>query len=225
MIGPRIKVCGMTRAEDVREAVRQGADAIGFVLWAASPRAVAVADAARIAAAVPPFVARVGVFVNASPAEVARAVREVGLDAVQLHGDENVDAYRDIGARLIKAVAPDTPQALEDALRLPAEVGVLVDARDPEKRGGTGRLGHWRHAAEIARVRPVILAGGLTALNVAEAIAVVRPWAVDVSSGVEDAPGIKSAARLSEFMSAVRASARAAQVDEGEIQMFQTRAL
>lgn len=201
----RVKICGMTRAEDVREAVRLGADAIGFVLWAGSPRAIGTAEAARIAATMPPFVTRVGVFVNATPADVARAVLEIGLDVVQLHGDEDVEAYRQVAARMIKAVAPDTRLAVADALRLPADVGLLIDAQDAEKRGGTGRLGHWAHAAEIARSRPVILAGGLTAGNVAEAIAAVRPWGVDVSSGVEDAPGIKSPRRLREFLAAIHA--------------------
>jgi len=204
MTRPRIKVCGMTRVEDVRQAVRLGADAIGFVLWDGSPRAISLEAAARIAATIPPFIARVGVFVNASPAEVERAVREVGLDAVQLHGDEVVDAYRHVRARLIRAVAPNTERDVDDARQLPADVGLLIDAHDPDKRGGTGRVASWTHAAALARSRPVILAGGLTAGNVADAIAAVKPWAVDVSSGVEDAPGIKSVQRLEEFFAATR---------------------
>jgi phosphoribosylanthranilate isomerase len=196
---PRIKVCGMTRAEDVREAVRLGTDAIGFVLWERSPRCIGTEEAARIASTIPPFVTRVGVFVDATPDEVARAVHDIGLDTVQLHGDETVELYGQVGARLIKAVAPATSQDVEDAIALPADVAVLVDARDEERRGGTGQVANWAYAAEIARSRPVILAGGITAQNVAAAIAAVRPWALDVSSGVEDSPGIKSHPRLREF--------------------------
>jgi phosphoribosylanthranilate isomerase len=199
MTRPRIKICGMTRAEDVREAVRLGADAIGFVLWEGSPRHIDNEQAARLAAAMPPFVTRVGVFVNAAPDDVERAVHEIGLDAVQLHGDERIDAYRHVNARLIQVLAPETLEEIEEARALPDDIGLLVDARNQDKRGGTGLLANWSHAAEIARSRPLILAGGLTARNVAAAVAVVRPWALDVSSGVEEAPGIKSHARLREF--------------------------
>jgi len=199
MSRPRIKICGMTRAEDVREAVRLGADAIGFVLWERSPRCIGVDEAARIASAIPPFVTRVGVFVDATPDDVAGAVREIGLDAVQLHGDETVEPYRHVGARLIKAVAPATSQDVVEAIALPADVGVLVDARDEERRGGTGQVANWAFAAEIAQSRPVILAGGISAQNVASAMAAVRPWALDISSGVEESPGIKSHPRLREF--------------------------
>jgi len=196
---PRVKVCGITRAEDAQLAVRLGAGAIGFVLWERSPRQIAIRDAAAIAKALPPFVTRVGVFVNLPPDEVARAVRDIGLDAVQLHGDEAVAPYGAVGARLIKAVAPGSDEDVERALGLPAAVTVLVDAVAMAERGGTGRQADWPLAAEISRHRPVVLAGGLTASNVADAVAAVEPWAIDVSSGVEKSPGVKSRRRMEEF--------------------------
>ncbi|MFI5177401.1 MAG: phosphoribosylanthranilate isomerase [Vicinamibacterales bacterium] len=200
---PRVKICGITRAEDAAEAVRLGADALGFVFWAQSPRVVSPDVARAIAASVPPLVARVGVFVDAPVAEVITIARLVGLDAVQLHGDELVDAYAGVPARIIKAVVLDADDDLERAARLPPHVTPLIDAADRAKRGGTGRIADWSSAAGLARRRPVMLAGGLSAENVAEAIRVVRPWAVDVSSGVESAPGIKSTERLEQFFAAI----------------------
>lgn len=200
----RVKICGLTRAEDAALAVSLGADAVGFVFWPQSPRAIAVADAAAISRTLPPFVTRVGVFVNASPEEVAAAVREACLDAAQLHGDESVLRYQSAAPRLIKAVAPDNVDDLAAAAALPSDVTVLVDTLDRDRRGGTGRTADWKRAAELARVRPIVLAGGLNAVNLSTALGEVRPWAVDVSSGVEESPGVKSAARLRELFAAVR---------------------
>ena len=169
---PRIKVCGITRVEDASEAVRLGATALGFVFWPKSPRAVSVQAAREIARAVPPFVARVGVFVDASVEDVTRIAGDLGLDGVQLHGDERVDRYDGVKARLIKAV--------------------FLESGDDVER-----------AATLAARRPIILAGGLTPENVPIAINCVRPWALDVSSGVESAPGIKSHERLAAFFAAV----------------------
>jgi phosphoribosylanthranilate isomerase len=202
--GPRVKVCGITRAEDAQLAVELGASAIGFVLWERSPRRIAVLDAARIAGALPPFVTRVGVVVDMPPDEVADVVRDIGLDAVQLHGDELVADYAAVPARLIKAVALEAESDVMRALGLPPAVAVLVDARAPTERGGTGQQANWAFAAQLARSRPVVLAGGLTGANVAQAVAQVRPWAVDVSSGVEQSPGAKSARRLHEFFAALQ---------------------
>lgn len=203
---PRVKVCGITRVEDASQAVGLGAAALGFVFWPASPRAISVQAARDVAAAVPPLVARVGVFVDASADEVARIVDEVGLDAVQLHGGERPQGYERVKARLIKAVALNSDDDVLHAAALPAHVTMLVDATDRVRRGGTGRVADWSHAAALAARRPVILAGGLTADNVADAIRKVRPWALDVSSGVESAPGIKSRERLEAFFAAVAAS-------------------
>src|SRR5262245_47018580 len=135
MIAPRVKVCGITRFEDADLAVRLGASAIGFVLWDRSPRRITAAEAAAIARALPPFVTRVGVFVNSPAADVGAAVRDVGLDAVQLHGDEDVEDYKDVAARLIKVVSPETEQEVSNAVGLSSEITVLVDATAPVDRG------------------------------------------------------------------------------------------
>jgi phosphoribosylanthranilate isomerase len=199
-----VKICGITREDDARLAVSLGADAVGFVFWERSPRVVSAERARVIADALPPFVTRVGVFVNAPPDEVQALVAGVGLDAVQLHGDEPVERYGAVTARLIRAVALDTTTALEAALALPSHVTPLVDAADRERRGGTGQLADWSRAATLAAARPAVLAGGLTADNVGRAVREVRPWALDVSSGVEQAPGVKSREKLSAFFDAVR---------------------
>ena len=208
---PRVKVCGITRIEDASDAVRLGAAALGFVFWPASPRAISVEAAREVAGAMPPLVARVGVFVNAPGDDVARIADEVGLDAVQLHGDERIDSYARVKSRLIKAVTLNSGDDVFVAAALPAHVTTLVDATDRVRRGGTGQRADWRHAAALASRRPIILAGGLTADNVACAIQQVRPWALDVSSGVESAPGIKSRERLEAFFAAVAGSGGAGQ--------------
>lgn len=192
----RVKICGLTQAEDAALAVELGADAVGFIFWPKSPRVTTIANVRAIGRALPGFVTRVGVFVNAPPDEVAATAAEAGLDAVQLHGDEDVAQYAGISARLIKGLPLDDDAAVQRAVNLPAEVTPLVDAADRERRGGTGRLADWSRAARVASQRPIVLAGGLSADNVADAIRQVRPWAIDVSSGVEDAPGVKNAARL-----------------------------
>lgn len=206
MIPVRVKVCGITRAEDAELAVRLGAAAIGFVLWEGSPRYVNVSTAAAISSLLPPFIARVGVVVNQPADQVAAAVGAAGLDVVQLHGDEAVAAYRGVSRRLVRAVAIESPADVAAALNAPSDVTILADATDATRRGGTGRRANWRLAAEVARRRPLILAGGLTAENVGEAIASVRPWAVDVSSGIEVSPGIKSPERLEAFFAAMEMS-------------------
>jgi phosphoribosylanthranilate isomerase len=155
---------------------------------------------------VPALVSRVGVFVDASPAEVADAVRIACLDVVQLHGDEPIDAYDSVGARVIKVTSLADDAEVARVVAWPAAVTPLVDAADPVQRGGTGRKADWSAAAAVAAQRSIVLAGGLTAANVADAIAHVRPWGLDVSSGVEDAPGIKSAAKLRAFFAALTAA-------------------
>jgi len=201
----RVKLCGLTRAEDATLAVRHGASAVGLVFWPASPRAVAIDQARAISSEVPLFVARVGVFVNASPQDVERIVRAVGLDAVQLHGDESIAEYASTAARVIKAVRLESEADVDRAAALPPAVTLLVDATDRVKRGGTGTVANWDLAAALAARRPVMLAGGLDSANVGAAIARVRPWAVDVSSGVEARPGVKSPERLAAFFASVRA--------------------
>lgn len=206
----RVKICGITRAQDATAAVHAGADALGFVMWPGSPRQVTPAQAFRIAREVPALVTRVGVFVNASPRAVAAAVRAAGLHAVQLHGDEDPERYRSCGAALIKAVSLTDAADVKRALGYADDVTVLVDARDIVKRGGTGRLANWSLARRVSRARPVLLAGGLDATNVGSAIRAVRPWGVDVSSGVETAPGRKSPRKIVTIM------ARVARANRGE---------
>jgi phosphoribosylanthranilate isomerase len=200
----RIKLCGITSASDAAAAAAAGADAIGMVFWSRSPRVVGLDRAAEIARAVPPLVARVGVFVDESPQNVAATVAAVGLYVVQLHGNEDAADYRSVGMPIVRAVSLASDEDVARAIALPAEVTVLVDAHDPEKKGGTGAMASWARAARVAAARPVMLAGGLTPANVAEAIRAVRPWAVDVSSGVESAPGRKDATKMAAFVAAVR---------------------
>lgn len=203
---PRVKICGITRQSDAALAVSSGADAIGFIFWPRSPRAIDAAAAGEIQASLPPLVTRVGVFVDATPAEVARIVRLAGLDVVQLHGDEPVSDYLEAGARIIKVSTLSGADAVERVAGWPAGVTPLVDASDPVRRGGTGMTADWSQAARLSRLRPIVLAGGLTAANVGAALAAVRPWGIDVSSGVEDAPGIKSPTRLRELFAAIAAA-------------------
>jgi phosphoribosylanthranilate isomerase len=202
----RIKVCGLTRAEDALLAVELGVDALGFVFWPGSPRVVTAARAAAIAAALPPLVATVGVFVDQPVDDIRRIAAEVGLSAVQLHGDEPAASWRVVPGCCLKAVSAGAGFDAASLASWPHGVYPLVDAADPVRRGGTGRLADWSAAAAIARLRPTILAGGLDAENVGDAIARVRPHAVDVSSGVERSPGIKDANRLRAFVDAVAAA-------------------
>jgi phosphoribosylanthranilate isomerase len=202
----RVKICGLTRWEDADLAIRLGADAVGFVLWDRSPRHLPPSEAAGILARLPPFVTRVGVVVDMPPEAVGASAREAGLDAVQLHGDESIAPYRGLPVRLIKAVTLEQDEDVEAALALPLDVAILVDAADRARRGGTGQRANWTRAAELARTRQVVLAGGLTAETVVEAVERVRPWAVDVSSGVEQSPGIKSSKRMEAFFRAVEAT-------------------
>jgi phosphoribosylanthranilate isomerase len=198
----RVKICGITRQEDAALAVELGADAIGFVLWPGSPRAINSERARAIAEQIPKPVTKVGVFVDPLPSDVAWLVESLGLDTVQLHGHEAIEAYEWIGASLVKAVRLDTDQDIERAADLPQFVTPLVDASSP-RFGGTGQVADWRRAARLAARRPIMLAGGLVAANVAEAVRAVRPWAVDVSSGVERYPGVKDSDRMVRFFQAV----------------------
>lgn len=187
-----IKICGITRLEDAEAAVAAGASAIGFVFWPNSPRFVDPYTARQIALRLPPFVTPVGVFVN-QPLQHVRAVASlVRLGAVQLHGDETPEDAAVLSIPVIKAVS--APGTATDAW--PASTMLLLDAHDPVMRGGTGRTIDWTAAAAVAAQRKILLAGGLTPDNVAEAVARVRPFGIDVSSGVERAPGIKDHQRL-----------------------------
>jgi phosphoribosylanthranilate isomerase len=200
----RVKICGITRVEDALAASAAGADAIGLVFYAGSPRAVSIDAAAAICRALPPFISVVGLFVNADSDAVAAVLRQVPLTLLQLHGDESADYCAQLRHPYIKAVRmrPDTDvtAALE---RYPDARALLLDTYSPDLWGGTGRVFDWSRIPARAQ-RCIVLAGGLTADNVGTAIAQVRPFAVDVSGGVEAAPGIKDARRIHEFMAAVR---------------------
>src|SRR5260221_9542033 len=191
-----VKICGITRPEEAELAARLGADAIGFVLWERRPRRVSIADAAAIARYLPAFVTRVGVVVDMPADEVSRAIRDAGLGAIQLHGDEDPLAYLDVGARIIKAVAPETDADLARALAMPPQVTLLVDAPDREARGGTGRQADWSRAARLARERRVVLAGGLTPGKASAPPAPGPPRAGDVVSGLQNPPGGEKPGRL-----------------------------
>lgn len=205
----RVKICGVRRAEDALLAAELGAAAVGFVFWPESPRFIDPYRAKQIVERLPPFVAAVGVFVDQPPEYVLGVAGLLNLGAIQLHGDETVDDYARGAFRLIKAV-PVTGAFEPAALRrVPARATVLLDAHDPVRRGGTGRTIDWSAAATAARLRPVILSGGLTPANVAAAVAAVQPYAVDVSSGVESAPGIKHPDRLRALFAALDQPPRA----------------
>jgi phosphoribosylanthranilate isomerase len=197
-----VKICGITRAQDAELASRLGAAAVGFVFWPGSPRYIAP-DAARIIAAeVPPDVMKVGVFVDDGVEHVRGVMDKVGLDVAQLHGNETPDYCRRVGGRIFKAVNLQD-NGMVDISEFDPDVVLLVDAHDPGRHGGTGRTANWNSAREIAVMRPTILAGGLNAANIRLALQSVRPYGVDVSSGVESAPGVKDPVRLRSFFEAL----------------------
>jgi len=206
-----VKVCGITSVEDGLMAAGAGADAVGLVFWPGSPRAVGLEAARRIAEALPAFVLRVGVFVDAVPVDVARAADAVGLDLLQLHGGETVEACRSAPRRVLKAVRVGTGFAPAAAVSYrEAAAGVLLDTRDDGGLpGGTGRRFDWSVARALRSQLPFLgLAGGLDAATVAGAIREVDPDLVDVSSGVESSPGRKDEAKVRAFVEAVRSATR-----------------
>jgi phosphoribosylanthranilate isomerase len=201
-----VKVCGVCRNEDAQLAIKLGASAIGFIFWPTSPRYCDPARAKEIAAAIPSHITVVGVFVDQSVSHVLEIADQVPLGAVQLHGGEAVEDFDRVRQPLIKAVAVTASFVHDLVDRLPAGVTVLLDAHDPVRRGGTGQTIDWATAAQVAARRRTILSGGLHAGNVREAIAQVNPHMVDVSSGVESAPGVKDAGKLQAFFAAVAAA-------------------
>jgi phosphoribosylanthranilate isomerase len=197
-----IKVCGITRVSDALHAVEQGATALGFVLWAKSPRGITVDGAAEIISKLPSHVTTVGVFVNEPLDRIRGAAEHANLTAVQLHGDEP-PAYADaLEWPVIRAVSVDEIDLAADAWS--ADTALLLDNIDPVRRGGTGGAVDWTRAAGVAKTRKVVLAGGLTPENVATAIRAVHPFGVDVSSGVESAPGVKDLDKVTQFISNAR---------------------
>lgn len=208
-----VKICGITSPEDGLAAAEAGADAVGLVFWPASPRAVTPERTRAIGEALPPFVVRVGVFVDASRDEMARAADASGLDMLQLHGSEPPEALAGLPRRALKAVRVGDGFAPEDALRYAGKAaGILVDTRRPGGTplpGGTGVPFDWSLVKGLAgQVRFLVLAGGLSPSNVAEAIRSARPHGVDVSSGVESGPGRKDPEKVRAFVEAARAAGK-----------------
>jgi phosphoribosylanthranilate isomerase len=199
----RIKICGITRAIDLDAALNAGVDAVGFVFYLPSPRALSLEVAAGLARRVPPFVTRVGLFVNAEPAVVRETLLAVPLDLLQFHGDEDAAYCEQFGRPYLKAarVRPGL-DLLEFASAYPTAQGLLLDAW-VESYGGVGQSFDWSLIPDGLQL-PMVLSGGLHAGNVVEAVVKIRPWAVDVSSGVEVAKGIKDADMIAKFIAAVR---------------------
>jgi phosphoribosylanthranilate isomerase len=199
-----VKVCGITRLTDALHAVRAGATALGFVFWPHSPRYVTPERAAEIIGELPSSMVTVGVFVNEPLDGIRDVVAKSRIMTVQLHGDEP-PAYADgLGWPIIRSVSVE--EANEACPAWPAETLFLLDAVDPVRRGGTGGQVDWIQAASVARDWRILLAGGLTHENVAEAIAIVRPYGVDVSSGVEHSPGVKDFDKVSRFVANARSA-------------------
>lgn len=200
---PRIKICGITNLEDALHASKCGADALGFVFYAGSPRCIAPDLAQSIIAELPPLVTTVGLFVNERPDRIRELIAFCGLDAIQLHGDEGPDQCHYPPCRVIKAVRLQG-QTQADSLAAYPVAALLLDAYHPDKFGGTGGCCDWQQAAAIARRNRVILAGGLNPENVAEAVRQVRPYGIDVSSGVEIGPGKKDPEKVASFIRMAR---------------------
>lgn len=203
----KIKICGLTNAEDAMAAVEAGADAIGFVFSKKSPRCAEAAVVRAIVRTLPPFVLPVGVFVNEEPKVVRDVMDSCGLVLAQLHGDETAAYCETLGRPVLKAVRLNDRRSFLALAEFQGRAGVrgfLLDAFSPEAYGGTGQVADWSLAAEAASGATILLAGGLTPENVFEAIQKVRPYGVDVSSGVEASPGKKHHDKVRAFVQAVR---------------------
>lgn len=203
----RVKICGITRVSDALAAVQHGCDAIGLVFYARSPRHVEIAAAAEIVQSLPPFVSAVGLFVNATQAELDAVLSQVRLDLLQFHGDESPEQCRQAGLPYMKAIrVRSETNLLQYATQYHDARALLLDAYQEGVQGGTGQVFDWGLIPAALPV-PIVLAGGLTPLNVSAAIEQVRPYAVDVSGGVEQSKGIKDAGKIAAFMQGVNDAA------------------
>lgn len=199
----RIKICGLTRAQDVKNAVAEGADALGFVLYAPSPRAVTAEQAAQLIKEVPAFVTTVALFVNESAEEIQRVLSICSFDLLQFHGDESPEFCRQFNRPYMKAIRVRSADDIHSAVQqYPDTKALLLDAYVENLPGGTGQAFDWRLIPQLSV--PWVLAGGLNPTNVAEAINQVTPFAVDISGGVEASKGIKDRKKIQEFISEVR---------------------
>jgi len=199
----RVKICGITREEDAKAAVESGADAIGLVFYSKSPRYVDLTSAHKIACAVGPFVTVVGLFVNASIDQVNEVIDAVGLDLLQFHGDEDEAYCAQFHKPYIKAIRMSPGLDVKDVMAdYPSARGFLFDAWNKDKYGGTGETFEWQRLSGLDEI-PYVLAGGLNPDNIGEAVATARPYAVDVSGGVEVSPGVKSSELIQQFIDGV----------------------
>ena len=192
---PLVKICGITRKADALFCATQGASALGFIFYKDSPRFISPAKAARIIASLPPFVTAVGVFVNHSRREICRIIEQTGIQAIQFSGDESPEDCEGYPLKTIKAFRLRFGQSLRPLVKYRAAAALLDGARDG-MYGGSGRLADFRVARELTKHFPVILAGGLTPDNIVDAATRVKPYALDVNSGVESAPGKKDHAKV-----------------------------
>ncbi|MGA2801723.1 MAG: phosphoribosylanthranilate isomerase [Verrucomicrobiota bacterium] len=203
----RVKICGITNLTDAQVAVEAGADALGFVFYEKSPRFISIETAAEISKQLPPFILRIGVFVNAPKEEIVRAIGECGLSLLQFHGDEPPEFCTQFDLMSMKAFRIRDTGSLKELPKYKTDAW-LLDAYSSDTLGGTGGVFNWDLAVEAQKTgRPIFLAGGLTPENVAEAIQKVRPFGVDVSSGVESSPGKKDHAKMRAFIHAAKTAA------------------
>jgi phosphoribosylanthranilate isomerase len=201
----KIKICGITNLEDAKAAVDFGADALGFVFYGKSPRSVSPARAASIISKLPPFISTVGVFVDESPEEIRKIAKETSIGIIQLHGDEPPEACRLPGS-VIKGIRVKSLESLDPLTAYQEYVSAfLLDAYAPDMPGGTGQVFNWDIAVEAKKFGRVILAGGLNHENISEAVRRVRPYAVDVSSGVELGKGKKDLLKMKLFIERAKA--------------------
>ncbi len=200
----RVKICGITNAEDALNAIKYGADAIGLVFYASSPRFVTISQAQQIVAAIPPFVSVVALFVNAPTAEIEAVLSQVRIDVLQFHGDENSAECERIKLPYLKAIrVKNDTNLLQCEVEFGSAKALLLDTYSETAFGGTGHVFNWALIPQNM-TKPIILAGGLNPENVADAIKQVQPYAVDVSGGVEASKGIKDLAKIAAFMQAVK---------------------
>jgi phosphoribosylanthranilate isomerase len=207
----KIKICGITNPDDALVAVQAGADALGFVFHKPSPRCMTPEAVRRIVASLPPFVVPVGVFVNEELKHVRDLMDFCGLALVQLHGEETATYCEELGLPLVKAIRLRDRASFLTMAEYKGRTqvrGFLIDSHSESAYGGTGQVADWNLAAEAARTAPVLLAGGLTPENVREGLLKVRPYGVDVSSGVEASPGKKDSAKMKAFIEAVKLVSR-----------------
>jgi phosphoribosylanthranilate isomerase len=204
----KLKICGLTNAEDVQAAIKAGADYLGFILYPKSPRFISPEQAMALIKNVPHEIKKVGVFVDCPPDRIIELMEFCGFDIAQLHGSESGDDALAIGREKVwKAMALNTAEDIAGAAEFPA-AAILADSIGPAQRGGTGKKCDWNQAAEAAERFRLILAGGINLDNVAEAINTVKPFAVDVCSGIESSPGIKDHKKIFELAAKLKSIKR-----------------